>query len=64
MFVELSKAYYWLAHGHVRYDADNDALMMRLYETGMACGGNALARYRGRYPGGGSDAGVQSCCSC
>lgn len=43
VFVELSKAYYWLAHGHVRYDADNEATMMRLYETGMACGGNALA---------------------
>ncbi len=43
IFVELAKAYYWLAHGHVRYDADNEDTMMRLYETGMACGGNALA---------------------
>lgn len=42
VFTRLAEAYYWLAHGHVRYENDEER-MIALYETGVACGGNALA---------------------
>ena len=42
VFTDLAKAYYWLAHAHVRYEGD-EARMLALYETGVACGGNAIA---------------------
>ncbi|MFT4703186.1 MAG: hypothetical protein ACI81R_000875 [Bradymonadia bacterium] len=43
VFTRLAQGYYWLAHAHVRYQADNDAEMLHLYETGMSCAGNAIA---------------------
>ena len=47
---DLAKAYYWLAHAHVRYEGD-EARMLALYETGVACGWNAIAPERRVEPG-------------
>ncbi len=44
VFVNLSKGYYWLAHGHLRWDdAAGDEVMLATYEIGMNYGAQAIA---------------------
>jgi hypothetical protein len=43
VYVSLSKGYYWLAHGHVRWEADSGEQMLALYDQGMQYGQTALA---------------------
>jgi hypothetical protein len=43
VYVSLSKGYYWLAHGHLRWEADSTEAMMATYEQGMHYAETALA---------------------
>lgn len=43
VYVNLSKGWYWLAHGHLRWDENSNEAMLAAYEQGMHYGETALA---------------------
>jgi len=43
VYVKLAQGYYWMAHGHLRYDAESDEAMLATYERGMEYGAQAIA---------------------
>jgi len=43
LYVDLSKAYYWLAHGHLRWEDNSEAIMLETYQIGMERAQTALA---------------------
>lgn len=43
VYVSLSKGYYWLAHGHLRWEENSSEAMLATYEQGMHYAETALA---------------------